>query len=249
MRQSLVRHRTIRIPLTCRSPPGGRARRRPGERRGLEHLSPLWGLRDTSGPCRAEQYPLGLPLPGPGPVPSGGLTTNSRRTGAELVVIGGWVEVGHRTCLRRLRACRTCQRSLFWDVPVAEDHVRPVRHLFLVPSKTQNGVPAKILSCCNILSKVLPFFRFRCPAVYHCGRIAVYPSAHIEMALAIFEGVAEQPSSPNRDSKALFALVVAVQQDGFQRNPEFDELLVYRWRALRSSSSGDGQVQPARLTQ
>ena len=33
------------------------------------------------GPCRAEQCPFGLPLPGLGPAPSGGLTTNSRRTG------------------------------------------------------------------------------------------------------------------------------------------------------------------------
>ena len=36
--------------------------------------------RTHSGPCRAEQCPLGLPLPGLGPAPSGGLTTNSRRT-------------------------------------------------------------------------------------------------------------------------------------------------------------------------
>ena len=33
------------------------------------------------GPCRAEQCSFGLPLPGLGPAPSGGLTTNSRRTG------------------------------------------------------------------------------------------------------------------------------------------------------------------------
>ena len=33
------------------------------------------------GPCRAEQCPFGFPLPGLGPAPSGGLTTNSRRTG------------------------------------------------------------------------------------------------------------------------------------------------------------------------
>ena len=37
------------------------------------------------GPCRAEQCPFGLPLPGLGPAPSGGLTTNSRRTGAARV--------------------------------------------------------------------------------------------------------------------------------------------------------------------
>ena len=33
------------------------------------------------GPCRAEQCPFGFPLPGLGPAPSGGLITNSRRTG------------------------------------------------------------------------------------------------------------------------------------------------------------------------
>ena len=37
--------------------------------------------RKHGGPCRAEQCPLDLPLPGLGPAPSGGLTTNSRRTG------------------------------------------------------------------------------------------------------------------------------------------------------------------------
>src|ERR1700736_2358328 len=37
--------------------------------------------RTHGGPCRAEQCALGLPLPGLGPAPSGGLTTNSRRTG------------------------------------------------------------------------------------------------------------------------------------------------------------------------
>ena len=37
--------------------------------------------RTHGGPCRAEQCPLDLPLPGLGPAPSGGLTTNSRRTG------------------------------------------------------------------------------------------------------------------------------------------------------------------------
>ena len=36
--------------------------------------------RPHGGPCRTEQCPLGLPLPGLGPAPSGGLTTNSRRT-------------------------------------------------------------------------------------------------------------------------------------------------------------------------
>ena len=37
--------------------------------------------RTHGGPCRAEQCPLDPPLPGLGPAPSGGLTTNSRRTG------------------------------------------------------------------------------------------------------------------------------------------------------------------------
>ena len=37
--------------------------------------------RIHGGPCRAEQCQSGLPLPGLGPAPSGGLTTNSRRTG------------------------------------------------------------------------------------------------------------------------------------------------------------------------
>ena len=37
--------------------------------------------RTHGSPCRAEQCPLDLPLPGLGPAPSGGLTTNSRRTG------------------------------------------------------------------------------------------------------------------------------------------------------------------------
>ena len=37
--------------------------------------------RTHGGPCRTEQCPLGLPLPGLGSAPSGGLTTNSRRTG------------------------------------------------------------------------------------------------------------------------------------------------------------------------
>ena len=36
--------------------------------------------RPHGGPCRAEQCSLDLPLPGRGPAPSGGLTTNSRRT-------------------------------------------------------------------------------------------------------------------------------------------------------------------------
>ena len=39
--------------------------------------------RPQGGPCRAEQCPLGLPLPGLGPAPRGGLTTNSRWTGAD----------------------------------------------------------------------------------------------------------------------------------------------------------------------
>ena len=39
--------------------------------------------RRTGGPCRAEQCPFGLPLPGLGPASSGGLTTNSRRTGED----------------------------------------------------------------------------------------------------------------------------------------------------------------------
>ena len=38
--------------------------------------------RPHGGPCRAEQCPLGLPLPGLGSAPRGGLTTNSRRTGS-----------------------------------------------------------------------------------------------------------------------------------------------------------------------
>ena len=36
--------------------------------------------RPHGGPCQAEQCPLDLPLPGLGPAPSDGLTTNSRRT-------------------------------------------------------------------------------------------------------------------------------------------------------------------------
>ena len=39
--------------------------------------------RKHGGPCRAEQCPLDLPLPGLGPAPSGGLTANSRRTQAQ----------------------------------------------------------------------------------------------------------------------------------------------------------------------
>ena len=39
--------------------------------------------RTHGDPCRTEQCPLGLPLQGLGPAPSGGLTTNSRRTGAD----------------------------------------------------------------------------------------------------------------------------------------------------------------------
>jgi len=35
--------------------------------------------------CRSEQCALGLSLPGPGPAPSGGLTTNSRRTGEPVL--------------------------------------------------------------------------------------------------------------------------------------------------------------------
>ena len=41
-----------------------------------------WRRRTHGGPCRAEQCQSGLPLPGLGPAPSGGLTTNSRRTGS-----------------------------------------------------------------------------------------------------------------------------------------------------------------------
>ena len=37
--------------------------------------------RTHGGPCRAEHGPFGFPLPGRGPAPSGGRTTNSRRTG------------------------------------------------------------------------------------------------------------------------------------------------------------------------
>ena len=43
--------------------------------------------RPHGGPGRAEQCPLGLPLPGLGPAPSGGLTTNSRRTGSAKMEI------------------------------------------------------------------------------------------------------------------------------------------------------------------
>ena len=48
--------------------------------------------RTHGGPCRAEQCQSGLPLPGLGPAPSGGLTTNSRRTGGEQAVMrcGPW---------------------------------------------------------------------------------------------------------------------------------------------------------------
>ena len=54
--------------------------------------------RTHGGPCRAEQCPLDLPLPGLGPAPSGGLTTNSRRTGKPVTQngIAGRVEATGR---------------------------------------------------------------------------------------------------------------------------------------------------------
>ena len=61
--------------------------------------------RPDGGPCRTEQCPLGLPLPGLGPAPSGGLTTNSRRTGGHVatsaIAVAPPVARGTRGCVWR----------------------------------------------------------------------------------------------------------------------------------------------------
>ena len=81
--------------------------------------------RTHGGPCRAEQCPLDLPLPGLGPAPSGGLTTNSRRTGSCRWASYGPVTIratmppcaltkaGGQCCRRPLIAPRHSESSLF----------------------------------------------------------------------------------------------------------------------------------------
>ena len=51
-------------------------------------LERVTGTRRASPSAPAHECPLGLPLPGPSPAPSGGLTTNSRRTGPGFLLLG-----------------------------------------------------------------------------------------------------------------------------------------------------------------
>ena len=119
-----------------------------------------------------------------------------------------------------------CDVALPRDLVVkAEDHARPV-HLLVLPRHAQDRLAAEILREGNVPSHVPPL-RVRYAAVYHGGRVVVDEFQHIEAGASLFGCLAQEPRAAYCETMAFLAFtLVVVEENGFERYPEFNQLLV-----------------------
>ena len=107
----------------------------------------------------------------------------------------------------------------------AKDHAGPV-HLLVLPRHAQDRLAAEILREGNVLGHVPPL-RVRYAAVYHAGRVIVEEFQHIEVGASLFGCLAQEPRAACGETMTFLAFtLVVVKENGFERYPEFNQLLV-----------------------